>query len=55
MPYYEFECTQCQKTFTEKQTFKEYDQLKNTRCPNCHSTKVKPVIGSVFAKTSRKS
>ena len=55
MPDYEFECTQCGKTFTEKQTFKEYDRGKNIKCPKCGSIKVKAVIGSVFTKTSRKS
>ena len=55
MPYYEFECAQCGRKFNEKQSFEEHDQGKRVKCPKCRSQKVKPVIGSVFAKTSKKS
>ena len=55
MPNYEFECTQCRKTFTQKQTFEEHDRHKRVKCPKCGTTKVKPRIGSVFAQTSKKS
>ena len=54
MPNYEFQCAECKKTFTEKLTFKEYDQYK-AKCPKCGSTSVQHVISSTFAKTSKKS
>lgn len=54
MPTYEYQCQQCKKAFTENQTFKEYDQHK-VKCPKCGSTDVQQVIGSTFAKTSKKS
>ena len=55
MPQYEFECAQCGKKFTEKQTFEEHDRAKQVKCPQCGSRKVNTVIGSVFAQTSKKS
>ncbi len=55
MPYYEFECTQCGEKFSEKQSFEEHDRGKRVKCPKCKSQKVKLAIGSVFAKTSKKS
>ena len=55
MPYYEFECTQCGKTFAQKQTFQEHDQHKQVKCPKCGGTKVSRQISAVFAKTSKKS
>lgn len=54
MPEYEFQCEKCKKTFTEKLTFKEYDQHK-VKCPKCGGTTVQQVVSSTFAKTSKKS
>jgi putative FmdB family regulatory protein len=55
MPYYEFECAQCGQKFNEKQTFEEHDRGRRVKCPKCGSQKVERVIGSVLAKTSKKS
>ena len=55
MPTYEFQCEKCKKTFTEKQTFEEHDEHKKIKCSKCGSTGVRQVIGSTFAKTSKKS
>lgn len=55
MPTYEFECTQCGKTFSEKLTFAEHDRRAKVKCPKCQSTKVQQVISTTFAKTSKKS
>lgn len=44
----------CRKAFTEKLTFKEYDQHQ-VKCPKCGGTTVQQVIPSIFAKTSKKS
>ena len=55
MPFYEFQCTQCRKAFTQKQTFEEHDRHKPVKCPKCGTTRVKQLIGAVFAQTSKKS
>jgi putative FmdB family regulatory protein len=55
MPTYEFQCEQCKKTFTEKQTFAEHDEHKKVKCPKCRSTNVRQIISPAFAKTSKKS
>ncbi len=55
MPYYEFQCTQCGEKFTQKQSFEEHVQGKRVKCPKCGSQKVERVVGSVLAKTSKKS
>jgi putative FmdB family regulatory protein len=55
MPDYDFECRECRKTFIETQSFEEHDRHKRVKCPKCGSTKVERLIGTVFAKTSKKS
>lgn len=54
MPTYEFECSQCKKTFTEKMSFEEHGK-KKVKCPKCGSSKVTQVLSAVFVKTSKKS
>ncbi|MBN1418446.1 MAG: zinc ribbon domain-containing protein [Planctomycetes bacterium] len=54
MPTYEFACADCKKKFSLTLSFSEYDK-KKPKCPKCSSGKVKRVLGSVFAKTSKKS
>lgn len=54
MPYYEYKCRQCGKTFTVKETFAEHGH-KRVKCPKCESQKAERVLCEVFAKTSKKS
>jgi len=54
MPTYEFLCTQCQKEFSVTMTIKEREE-KPPACPACGGTTLEPLLGSFFAKTSRKS
>jgi len=54
MPYYDYRCSQCRRKFTVKQTFEEHGH-KRVKCPKCDTQKVERVIGTVFAKTSKKS
>ncbi len=54
MPTYEFLCTKCQKEFTVTMTIKERGEKQPT-CPACGSSELETLIGSFFAKTSRKS
>jgi putative FmdB family regulatory protein len=61
MPYYEYECKACRKTFEVMQSFEEHDKhLEHERhqplkCPKCGSQKIEQLIASVFIKTSKKS
>jgi putative FmdB family regulatory protein len=54
MPTYEFLCTKCQKEFSVTMTIREREEKKPT-CPGCGSTDLESLMGSFFAKTSRKS
>jgi len=55
MPEYDYRCEGCGKRFATRQTFAEHDRTKRIKCPKCGSQKVTRVIGTVFAKTSKKS
>jgi putative FmdB family regulatory protein len=55
MPYYDYQCSECGKKFTTKETFEEHDEHKGLQCPKCESRKVERVVGAVFAQTSKKS
>jgi putative FmdB family regulatory protein len=54
MPMYDFHCENCQRDFTLKLSFAEYEK-GNFKCPFCQSDKVRRVISRVFVRTSRKS
>ncbi len=54
MPNYEFRCEDCKKKYTLMMSVKEREKGK-PKCPKCGSKKSQPIIGSFFAKTSRKS
>jgi putative FmdB family regulatory protein len=55
MPEYDYRCEGCGKRFVARQTFAEHDRAKRIKCPKCGSLKVARVIGTVFAKTAKKS
>lgn len=55
MPYYEFECKQCGKTFTVRQTISEHDRHRSVQCPSCAATEARELISVVNPKTSKKS
>ncbi|MBI2113746.1 MAG: zinc ribbon domain-containing protein [candidate division NC10 bacterium] len=54
MPTYEFLCAKCQKEFSITMTMREREEKKPT-CPTCGSAELEPLMGTFFAKTSRKS
>jgi putative FmdB family regulatory protein len=54
MPTYEFLCPKCQKEFSVTMTMREREDKKPT-CPSCGSAELESLMGSFFAKTSRKS
>jgi putative FmdB family regulatory protein len=55
MPFYEFYCNACSKTFEDKETFAEHDQHPKVKCPHCGSADVEPVMMPVEVRTSKKS
>lgn len=54
MPFYEFHCKKCDKTFGVTLSIKERGERK-IACPSCKSKKAEPLLTTFFAKTSKKS
>jgi putative FmdB family regulatory protein len=54
MPLYEFYCEKCQREVTVPMTISEHER-GGAACPGCGSRELKPLVGSFFPKTSRKS
>jgi putative FmdB family regulatory protein len=54
MPLYEFFCDKCQKevSLTLSTSQREKGEAK---CPQCGSREMRPLVGTFFSKTSRKS
>jgi putative FmdB family regulatory protein len=55
MADYEYECTQCKKRFTVKETFEQHDRHRQPKCPSCKSQRVERVIEAVHVRTSKKT
>ncbi|MGH3118992.1 MAG: FmdB family zinc ribbon protein [Gaiellales bacterium] len=53
MPLYEFFCEKCQQEVSVTQTISEH--AKGAACPRCGSREMRPLVGTFFSKTSRKS
>ena len=53
MPLYEFYCEKCRKEVTLTQTMSEH--ARGAACPECGSRELRPLVGTFFSKTSRKS
>ena len=54
MPTYEYQCEGCGETFEQRMTIPEYDTAK-PNCPKCGSKKVKRMVSTFHAQTSKKS
>jgi len=54
MPLYEFQCKNCNETFTKKISISEMEKTK-VKCPKCDSENVKKKISNFFSITSKKS
>lgn len=54
MPTYEYQCKKCGEKFERTEHIKEHDTAKK-ECPKCGSKELDQILGSFFAKTSRKS
>lgn len=53
MPFYEFECKKCNKTFTLVMTLEKYKK-GNIKCPECWSKEVERVYSQFYSFTSKK-
>ena len=54
MPLYEFYCDKCQREVSLTRTISEHDK-GNAACPKCGSKKMRPLVGTFYSKTSKKS
>ena len=54
MPTYEYECDKCKKQFSLVLSIAEHDK-KAVACPECKSKKVKQIVSTFIAQTSKKS
>jgi putative FmdB family regulatory protein len=54
MPLYEYYCEQCQREVSVSMSMSEHDR-GDVACPQCGSRSLRPLVGTFFSKTSRKS
>ncbi len=54
MPLYEYFCEKCQREVTITMSISEHDRA-NAACPACGGRDLRPLVGTFFSKTSRKS
>ena len=54
MPQYEYFCDGCNKEVTLTMSMTEHDK-GSAACPQCGSRNLRPLVGTFFSKTSRKS
>ena len=55
MPFYDYECRQCGKTFTRHESFEEHDRRQDVKCPECGSKKTQRLLAAAYVRTSKKS
>jgi len=53
MPVYEYFCETCRKEVAITQSMT--DHAKGAACPECGGRQMRPLVGTFFSKTSRKS
>ena len=54
MPLYEYFCEKCKREITIPMTISQHEKGGAT-CPTCGGTALRPLLGTVFTQTSRKS
>ena len=54
MPLYEYFCDACQREITVTQSIQARERGEAT-CPQCGGRALRPLVGSFYSKTSRKS
>jgi putative FmdB family regulatory protein len=55
MPYYEYHCLDCGKTFSLFMTVQKHQESSFLPCPHCAGPNVKQLYTSVSVMTSKKS
>ncbi len=55
MPAYDYDCKDCNISFTIYVSIQEHDSGAKIKCPHCGSDNVIKKISGFFAKTTRKS
>ncbi len=53
MPLYEFYCDKCKREISMTLTISERE--KGAACPKCGSRDLRPLLGTFFTQTSKKS
>jgi putative FmdB family regulatory protein len=53
MPLYEYFCEACQKEVAVTQSISQH--ASGAACPECGGRNMRPLVGTFFSKTSRKS
>jgi putative FmdB family regulatory protein len=54
MPHYEFYCERCKKEVALTLSIGQRER-GDYKCPGCGGTKLQPLMGTFFSKTSRKA
>ena len=54
MPLYEFYCDKCRKEVSMTLSIREREK-GDAACPQCCSLKLRPLVGTFYSKTSKKS
>jgi putative FmdB family regulatory protein len=54
MPTYRYHCRKCGEVFERVEHLAEHGQAPH-ECPKCRGREVEPVLGTFYAKTSKKS
>ena len=54
MPVYEYYCDNCRRDVSITLSISEHDKAK-VACPQCGNTALRPLVGTFFSQTSRKS
>ena len=54
MPLYEYYCEKCKREVTVRMSLSEREKA-GAACPKCGNRKMRPLLGTVFTQTSRKS
>jgi len=55
MPFYDYQCGRCGKTFTERENFEQHQRRRNLKCPGCGSRKTRQLVAAAYVHTSKKS
>ncbi len=54
MPLYEFHCNKCKKEVSMTLSIREREKGE-AACPKCGSRQLRPLVGTFYSKTSKKS